>query len=278
MLIRSATTIEDSKRLSKSEIFDLEDAYVEAQANKEKDADRQGVFHPSAVGGCGRRNVYEYVRADFLPHIEVASLEIFDLGHAIHDIIQSKLEKLGTLDGVTFDFQTEVPYDPKTDSLYLDMHIGGTCDGVLSIEKAGEWVQRGVVEIKSINDANFNKVISKNEPKEEHLMQAHLYAYRFDAPIIWIWYYNKNNSKRKVFPSTFDPRIFEKATGTFGRLLEHAEAGTLPEKDENWYMCPRCEYRHICKPSVLSKVKRKRITPKTAKPKAVKKVRKWSNT
>ena len=252
--MKSALTLADVANLTKDDIFDLENAYVESVAAKERD-DRSGHFHPSAVGMCARRNVYEFNAAPAIPTIDPDDLEIFDMGHAVHDIVQGKMAKLGTAGSdIEYEFAAEVPYDEETDRLYKEYGIGGTCDGVARIWLPGAWEQRGIVEIKSMKDTLFEKL---RKPKEDHLMQTHLYAYRFNCPVMWIWYYNKNTSRRRVFPMVFDMDIFEEALRRFNDMRLHVDAGTLPERDESWWMCPRCAYRDICKPSVIAKVRGK---------------------
>lgn len=237
------------------DIFDVEDAYEGSIRLTERD-DRQGVFHPSAIGMCGRRNVYEVTRAPRIKTIEPEDHEIFELGHAVHDIVQRRLENLSPyLDkkNITYTFRKELGYDPKTDVLYQEYKIGGTTDGLLEI-LGEDWFQRGIIEVKSIKGKGFEEL---RGPKLDHLMQAHLYSFRFEAPIIWVWYVNKDDATRKIFTSVFSPSIFNKAVERYSELLDHALKGTLPDREESWYMCPRCEYRHICTPKVLL-TKRKR--------------------
>ncbi len=156
--------------------------------------------------------------------------------------------------GIFYEFEKEVPYDPATDKLYVDFGIGGTCDGVMRVWVPGEWEQRGVVEVKSIKDKNYDKL---KGPKEDHVMQAHLYSYRFDCPIMWIWYYNKNTSHRRVFPVVFNEDVLHEALSRYEVMLNHVDKGTLPDREESWWACPRCEYRDECKPAIVRKLKAK---------------------
>lgn len=257
--MRSAVTIADAAALDKSDIFDLEGAYTLALATVTRDGSRQGYFHPSGVGACRRKQVYEYIRAPFIPTLDPDSLEIFDMGHAIHELVGKKLEDVGRVlkpRNIGYELRREVPFDPKWDTLFSDLGIGGTADGVLRIW-CDDWQQRSIIEAKSINRKNFEAMVARGTPKTEHLMQAHLYAYRYDCPIIYNWYYCKDNSKRHVFPSLFDPAVFATAIDYFEQLMKHVEAETLPARDEDFFECPRCEYRDTCKPSVLTQLRRK---------------------
>ena len=258
--MKTAASIADTPGLVKADAFDLEGAYIQMLKETTRD-NRQGHFHPSAIGACGRRNVYEYICAPAIATTDPDDLEVFDMGHAVHGLVQGKLAKLGVslaTKGVGYSFREEVRFDPQTDVLYQDLHVGGTTDGILEIW-TDTWKQRGILEVKSIKDENFTKL---RGPKEDHVMQAHIYAKRFDCPIIWIWYFNKNTSERKVYTVIFQQEIFERAVTKYALWLSHAESGTLPDREESFYICPRCEYREVCKPPSLTKVRRK-LNPTT---------------
>jgi len=106
-----------------------------------------------------------------------------------------------------------------------------------------------VIEIKSISDGGFKALTA---PMPEHLMQSHLYAYRFDCPIIYVWYFNKNNSDHSVYPEIFDWAVFNRAIEKLVRLNAHIDAGTVPEREESFMECKNCAFRDMCKPGVLA--------------------------
>lgn len=259
--MKNAISTSDAPDMTKADAFDLESAYVQMLKERTRD-NRQGHFHPSAIGACGRRNVYEYIRAPALQTIEPEDLEVFDMGHAVHALVQGKMEEIGKsleAKGLGYSFRAEVRFDPETDVLYQDLHVGGTTDGILEVWGPG-WKQRGILEIKSIKDENFKKL---RGPKEDHVMQAHIYAKRFDCPLMWIWYFNKDTSERKVYTVMFSKEIFDRAVERYVLWLRHAQDGTLPDREESFYICPRCEYREVCKPSSLTKIRGKRPNPST---------------
>lgn len=256
-MIVNAVTRSDAAYITdvEEQVFDLEATYVDWVESEEQD-DRRGVFHPSAVGMCARRNVYEYIGTPRVKAVKAADLETFRLGHAVHHLVQTILADLDRVlapQGIEYTFYPEIPFDPDTDLLYHDLGIGGTCDGLLELHHTQlGWRQRGVVEIKSIKDELYKKL---RGPKEDHLMQANLYAFRFDTPILWFWYYNKNNSERRVYRRLADDDALDNAISRFAEQRAHADAGTLPDRDESYYMCPRCEYGHVCKPNTLERVR-----------------------
>ncbi|OHD24328.1 MAG: hypothetical protein A2Y38_09165 [Spirochaetes bacterium GWB1_59_5] len=250
--MKNAASLKDLPGLVKEDAVDLEGIYVESLRQRPR-SNRQGMFHPSNIGSCGLRNVYEFTSAEALTTLEPADLEIFDLGHAIHDVVQSRMDNLqpGCPTGFTYTFQREVAFDAETDELFHNYGIGGTTDGVLTFSDASG-VQRAVLEVKSINSSGFKDLTA---PKPDHLMQATLYAYRFDCPIIYLWYYCKDNSQRMVYARLFNRAVFDAAIARYDGWLEHVHAGTLPPREESWYLCPRCEYRETCRPPSLAKAR-----------------------
>jgi len=252
---RSATSILDVPSLSIADVFDIDGTYQELISTIPRD-NRQGVFHPSGVGRCGRANVYEYRGEPCHPFTTPDSIEYFDLGHAIHELVGKRLGDLSRIlspKNIGYSFRREVPFDPAWDKLFVDLGIAGTTDGLLEFW-ADDWRQRSILEIKSANKDGFDTL---SKPKLEHVMQAHIYAYRFDCPIMYIWYYGKNNSQRKIYPVLFDHAIMAAALAKFEGWLQHFEAGTLPPREEDYYKCPRCEYRGSCQPGVLYKIQNK---------------------
>ena len=257
--MKSAVTIADAGNLknARDDIFDIQRVYARTlldDPNRDKETEeRQGYFHPSALAMCATRNVYEARREPFVSHLGVQDLEIFAQGHYVHDRVQTVLEKVDAIakaKGFVWKFQREVPYNKKKDRLFADLRCGGTCDGEITIEKPGEWIQHGILEAKSMKDEYWQML---KGPKESHLLQAHLYAFRFDAPIIWFWYFNKNTGQHRVFPYIFDQKIFNLAVDRLVFFNEHLDAETLPPREESWYMCQRCEYQRSCEPQILKK-------------------------
>jgi hypothetical protein len=229
---------------------------------------RAGVFHPSSVGYCMRANIYQALRYPPTDQRSKQFIEITTLGHAVHDILQGRLLALADLvkelprllPGIQYSFQKEVRYDPETDELYRVLGIGGTTDGILTVGN-GRWKQRGIVEIKSQNNAFHDEVSAMPYAFRKHLMQSHLYAYRFDAPIIWVWYYNKNNSKHELKPQFFDPEIFGEAVDYFVHLHAFAAKRELPPREESYFECSSCVHRTACDPQVLRGASSRNLVP-----------------
>lgn len=237
---------------SVKDAFDVESAYDAYMRGLPRD-NRQGVFHPSAVGMCQRKNYYEYVRAPAVNETLPQSQERFDLGHKIHEILGERFKGMCNdlrAKGFEADVQLEVPFDRSSDSLYTDFGLGGTTDGIMRIAREGA-VQRSILEFKSIKSTFFSDL--KGKPKFNHLMQAHLYALRYDCGLIYFVYYSKDTSDKAFIPYVFDPAIADMAVDYFRRLKDMADQGIVPDRDEQWFMCSECEYQQICQPVMLKR-------------------------
>lgn len=215
---------------------------------------RMGVWHPSSVDMCKRRQVMLYTRVAMTDLPAVRLKEIFEFGHMVHELVQRRFEKLAPHAkryGLHYEFEREVKFDESKDQLFLEFHIAGTADGILRIWNS-LFEQRSVLEAKSQGTDRHDDMLKLKTPAwPKHLKQAHLYAYRFDIPLIYTFYLNKNNCKRVVTPHVFEWAIFDEALLYFDVCNDYVRRGELPAREESWLECNDCEYRTMCKPEVL---------------------------
>lgn len=244
--------LEDLDGFDLADAFDVEAAYDEHMRRLPRD-NRQGVFHPSAVGMCQRKNYYEYVRAPAANETQPQSQERFDLGHKIHEILGDRFKGICKdlrKQGLTADVNLEVPFDKATDPLFMDFGLGGTTDGIMEVG-GSNWLQRSILEFKSIKSTLFKDL--KGKAKPNHLLQAHLYALRYNCGLIYFVYYSKDTSEKAFIPYVFDSGIADIAVEYFRTLKEMADRGEVPERDEQWFICSECEYQRVCEPSILTR-------------------------
>lgn len=119
------------------------------------------VNSPSQTGNCNRRNYYVRIGEESDGKIDPRGERIFHNGDAVHDRIQTYLERAGLL------LMREVPL--RNDKY----NIQGHTDGLLQVKRTGEIV---VLEIKSINKDGF-AVVKQKGVKREHIMQGNVYVY-----------------------------------------------------------------------------------------------------
>ena len=207
--------------------FDVSELLTEIyRAEQDQEWDRKvGVYHPSGIKGCKRALYYDITEEPPRRTARPSALALFDLGHAIHDKLQSRYSG-------DPDFTDEANADFKPLKLY------GHTDGVF---KAKDWL----LEIKSIADASFRTLV---KPKIEAVWQIHCYMFAFDIPRAQILYVNRNNGLRRNFKVYFTYDIWQEILDVINHTDECVEAGTIPPRESNQYICRTCKFKHVCRP------------------------------
>ena len=114
---------------------------------------------PSQIGGCLRSRYYSRTQASRDTNaVDARTRRIFDNGTKTHERLQQYLEEQGML------LMDEVPVYNAT------YNIQGHTDGILALGA----VEKGVLEIKSINSNGFSNL---KTVKEEHRKQGLTYMY-----------------------------------------------------------------------------------------------------
>lgn len=207
----------------------LLDSYLESLCN-EDDGRNTGKLSPSemSISSCDRRMVYKILKTPRRAEIPAVLRRIFDMGHAVHEVIQSSMHKADS----SFKSETKVSVAGTL--------IEGSCDG--EFESCG-------LEIKSISHSQFIKLKS---PKKDHKKQANIYAYGLGLTSMMFVYYNKQTGECWT---TYTPRdheiylpIVKRAVSVEGKAQQAALTGVLPERKTGWG-CNTCAYAYTCKPN-----------------------------
>lgn len=182
-------------------------------------------FRPSMLHGCDRANVFHHLRAPMnQPQIGAMLHKVLDNGTAIHSVIQGYL---ADHPGLFFAPETKV-YLPE-------LHIRGSCDGVLTERKTG---YRWGLEVKTINKRDFEKLTG---PLEKHVAQASIYARLTGVWWITILYWSKDGGHSlREYHVPYDPARWEALTARakelYGYVRAFEESGedpdTLPAFDQ----------------------------------------------
>lgn len=133
------------------------DRYLFNQANKPNDR-AVNVNAPSQAGRCNRANYYMRMQYESDGGIDPRTQRIFDNGTYTHERLQSYLIDMDLL------LMDEVPILNKY------YNIQGHTDGFLNLP----FDEVGILEIKSINDNQFNQL---KDAKEEHKCQGLVYLF-----------------------------------------------------------------------------------------------------
>ena len=151
---------------------------------------------------------------------------IFDIGHALHDMLQNKLTKEFP------DFEAEVSV--RNDEL----NIVGHCDGVF---RERDWI----LEIKTAGESVFKNLI---RPKKEHVYQVHCYMFALDIPRCQLLYISRASGAMKQFIVEFDNEIFTEVASLIKSVEEYVVRDELPPPQPNKWVCRSCKFYEACQP------------------------------
>ena len=147
------------------------DRFLFEEANRPNDR-AVNVNAPSQAGRCNRANYYMRKQYDNDGTIDPRTQRIFDNGTYTHERLQSYLIDMELL------HMDEVPL------INDEYNIQGHTDGFLNL---GDEI--GILEIKSINDNQFNQL---KDAKEEHKKQGLIYLYCAEERRKWLHEHFKN--------------------------------------------------------------------------------------
>ncbi len=167
------------------------DRFLFEQANKPNDR-AVNVNAPSQAGKCNRANYYMRKQYSGDSTLDPRTQRIFDNGTYTHERLQAYLIEMELL------YMDEVPI------LNDELNIQGHTDGFLNLD-GGEVA---ILEIKSINDNNFNQL---KDAKEDHKRQGLVYLFCAESRRKWLHStyttvedFNKSYSERyKYFESKY---------------------------------------------------------------------------
>lgn len=164
---------------------------------------RAGVFHPSQLGQKCDRLLYLGYNGHLTSYTIVPKLtRIFGCGSSLED----RVAKYFTDMGILKDRELPVKLDSPPLSGRIDFIINHGEHGLMP------------VELKSINNAGFNKLISA--PKPEHLVQLQLYLCLWPVPYGTVLYENKDNQDLKAFLVEYDADMQEAIFDRCRRIME----------------------------------------------------------
>ena len=218
------------KRLKENAEFRVEKeiARIDFESNNEPWTRTTGAYHPSSLspGACLRALWYDRTGEQPESNIPSDLRMLFDIGHALHDMVQSKLEK--EFD----DFVSEVSVKHEA------LHLVGHCDGVF---REKDWV----LEIKTVGESVYKNLI---RPKKEHVYQVHCYMFALDIPRTQLLYLNRANGNMKQFIVDFDNEVFTEIANLIKSVEVFVEKNETPPPQPNKWVCRSCKFQHVCKP------------------------------
>lgn len=231
------------------------------KANQEKRIaeGRIGKFYPSSVGRCRRQIAYQMLG---YPGKEIPgkNLLIMENGTSFHNRMEHIFSEMDIL------------IAPELKLVHQELRISGRSDAIV-----WNWLKQGevendsditlldpdnkvvyegpqsdvlIVELKSINNKNYEK-LPKTKPKKEHNMQLQLYMYLTGIRQGVVYYENKDNQEQKYFYVTYDQSVVDKIVSDIQYIIQHIDNSKLPERDYApvSFECKYCDYFGVCYPS-----------------------------
>lgn len=212
-------------------------------------------FSPSSIGFCSRKIVYQ-MSGYPVPELNPRVLAIFENGHSFHNRMEHFFDMAGILIAPELSINDEeLNISGRTDAVIRNINskdYQATADITL-VDTSGEVVYSGpnnevaLVELKSINNKGYNRVVSHG-PKEEHIAQLQLYMHLLNIPQGLLYYENKDNQESIEYWFTYDPALIKKLIAKIKNVNDHVDKGTIPAREgtRSSYSCNYCDFKDIC--------------------------------
>ena len=197
--------------------------------NNEEDAllhpQRVGVYHPSEIGYCLRKQYYSYVLGG--AGFDDETLTIFAVGDAVHRMVADFL-------GIaTEDREVEITLQVSEDA-----QLHGRAD--IMIARNGN---TRIVEVKSTSH-------DYTAPKPEHELQLQVYLHALGVEHGILLYVGKTSGKITAFDIKRDPAKFEEIKRRVLMLHNAIKTHTLPPAEGKqkplWQECKYCPFKQAC--------------------------------
>jgi CRISPR/Cas system-associated exonuclease Cas4 (RecB family) len=200
-----------------------------------------GYIRPSSLSwGCLLYVAREILRTP-KPELNNQVKRILDSGTASHDRISKYFANLIVA--------KELPFVDR------EYRLRGQCDALIYIPPHLDATKTGfyVVEIKTINALEYDRLKQAGQPREDHILQCQIYIwglnryYRVFSPRGSILYYeNRDTLEYLLFDVEQDEPRLTSLLDQVNQMLVDVRHGRLPEDQEPVAHCSYCAYLKIC--------------------------------
>jgi len=189
----------------------------------------KGVYYPSLLGSCLRKQYYTYTREE---QVSPEELVIFATGTSIHKTIANAFDMVATIEKVEENVSLEISNDVK---------LKGRID-LLIVDNEGK---KYLIEVKSTSK-------TPETPFEEHVFQLQVYMQALNYNEGFILYWNKVSGEIKVFKVIKNEEtiknIFERV-----KTLHYYVSNNIPPAPEaiikeRFWECDKCSFKKLCVP------------------------------
>lgn len=209
--------------------------YLDSLKGEESTDRSNGYYHPSEIPYCLLAAAHRKIGTPFVKRHEVSTQLTFDIGHAVHGVIQGYLVR-------TFG-KENVRIEP--DVTCEALRIKGHADAIVLVEGTPT-----LVEIKSKRTLD-----KQRKAVRQHLMQAHLYMYAERIAVGTIFYVDKSDTKMVDYPFLFDFDVLAEAVDRIAECEFALKNGRMPTAEPGLW-CNECGVNHLCDAWLLDKGRR----------------------
>lgn len=223
--------------------------------------EREAGVHATELNTCLRQVVYTLFRTQKVAHVDRMWRKKFQVGHAIHDMLQRHFHMMVTNSNgrLLFDDEVRVQDTP----LGRELCLTSSCDGIFTFcDDQLDPFLRVAVELKSKSAEEYKKL---RGPEKKHIQQAHLYMAALDVPLAWLLYWDKGTEhytpSLQPYLIRFDPLVWAGLADRAHTALDFAHNNQLPDQEVGLH-CQWCPYAYTCNPPnerqtrVLSPIRR----------------------
>lgn len=204
-----------------------------------------GRLSPSSIGGCKRQAALRFLGVEGQIKVNPDTEAIFEHGHWVHHKWQTIFKDMQKVLGrkrfrcLSIEEKIQIP----------DLYVGGALDARIEVKIKGRW-ETIIVDVKSINERGWGRVMDAQAPLEEHVEQLTTYGKAKDAKYGILLYENKNTQHFQPFIFEFDEEVWAKVERWAEDVIEDMEAKRLPDMHEECehgtFLYEKCPYRGLC--------------------------------
>ncbi|NAY82401.1 MAG: Dna2/Cas4 domain-containing protein [Thaumarchaeota archaeon] len=196
---------------------------------KEKNSHKteKGVYYPSALGSCLRKQYYTYTLGE---RVSPEELVIFATGKGVHETIARAFGEVATIEkeeeNISLEISPAIKLKGRIDLLIADY------DG-----------KKYLIEAKSTSK-------TPDTPFEEHVLQLQVYMHALNYEEGFILYWNKVTGEIKVFKVQKNEEVLKNVFERVKKLDYYVSKNVPPEPEAilkgRFWECEKCPFLELC--------------------------------
>jgi len=218
-----------SEEIEEKKLEDLLKKGLVSLHEKEKNGHKteKGMYYPSALGSCLRKQYYTYTLGE---RVSSEELVIFATGKGVHETIAKAFGEVARIEkieeSVTLEISPVIKLKGRIDLLIADY------DG-----------KKYLIEAKSTSK-------TPDTPFDEHVFQLQVYMKALDYNEGYILYWNKISGEIKVFKVTKNEETLQKIYERV-KTLDYYVSHNIPPEPEAilkgiFWECEKCPFLELC--------------------------------